>query len=503
MKMIYISIIMFLSILPAMTNNLLWAGSVIYVDGSNTGYEDGSKEHPYNTIQEGISASSDWGDTVQVATGAYYECVSIYKNLTLIGSGRNNTNIIATSIDSNTVSFTEGATSGTIIEKFKITSGKYGIYCGTYSYPTIKDNIISNNYRGVYCADHSNPDTIADNEISSNIDDGIFLKWHTSPLIKNNNINNNGECGIESDDSGATIDHNIITNNSIGVYHNWLKDMIITNNIIIDNSNYGIYCNNTYSDNPTITNNIISDNSIMLNFRSNPIYVNNTTVNCGISCRLSCYPIIMNNIIIEGFINTVNDSLPLIDYNNMWNSQYINCTAGPQDISADPLFVNPESNDYHISPNSPCIDAGNPEQQYNDPEDSANFGYALYPALGTVINDMGAYGGPGAANWCVMTNINPNHQELKKLIISYRLLYNYPNPFNYGTNIFFYLPKDEMVTLKVYDMLGHEVRTLMNEIKQAGTHKASFDALDLSSGLYLYRLETPSFTQSCKMLLIK
>jgi hypothetical protein len=65
------------------------------------------------------------------------------------------------------------------------------------------------------------------------------------------------------------------------------------------------------------------------------------------------------------------------------------------------------------------------------------------------------------------------------------------------------MPKSENVKLIIYDMLGREVRTLVNEVRNPGTYEISFDASELSSGVYFYRLETPSFAETKKMLLVK
>jgi subtilisin-like proprotein convertase family protein len=85
----------------------------------------------------------------------------------------------------------------------------------------------------------------------------------------------------------------------------------------------------------------------------------------------------------------------------------------------------------------------------------------------------------------------------------YELSQNYPNPFNPVTNIKFSIPQSGVVKLKVFDILGKEVATLVNEFKQAGTYNANFDGAKLSSGAYFYRLETESFTDTKKMLLVK
>ncbi|MDQ3021399.1 MAG: choice-of-anchor J domain-containing protein [Bacteroidota bacterium] len=86
---------------------------------------------------------------------------------------------------------------------------------------------------------------------------------------------------------------------------------------------------------------------------------------------------------------------------------------------------------------------------------------------------------------------------------SYLLKQNFPNPFNPTTNINFSIPKSGFVTLKVYDMVGKEVVTLVNEVKNAGNYIVGFNAATLPSGAYFYRIETNDFADTKKMLLIK
>jgi hypothetical protein len=93
--------------------------------------------------------------------------------------------------------------------------------------------------------------------------------------------------------------------------------------------------------------------------------------------------------------------------------------------------------------------------------------------------------------------------EEQKIPTDYGLLQNYPNPFNPSTKIEYKLPLDGLVTIKVYDMLGNEVATLVNEEKVAGKYDVNFDASRLASGIYLYRIKVNDFYSTKKMVFLK
>ncbi len=86
---------------------------------------------------------------------------------------------------------------------------------------------------------------------------------------------------------------------------------------------------------------------------------------------------------------------------------------------------------------------------------------------------------------------------------TYALMQNYPNPFNPSTVISYALPQNSMVKLQVYNILGQQVKTLFDGFQKAGIHKVNFNAKNLTSGIYFYRLEADNFVQTMKMMLIK
>ena len=96
-----------------------------------------------------------------------------------------------------------------------------------------------------------------------------------------------------------------------------------------------------------------------------------------------------------------------------------------------------------------------------------------------------------------ITNLNTGIPE------GYRLSQNYPNPFNPSTNIEFAVPEKNNVTLKIYNVHGQEVAVLANGEYQAGTYMVNWNARDIASGVYFYTIQSGSFTQTKKLLLVK
>jgi hypothetical protein len=86
---------------------------------------------------------------------------------------------------------------------------------------------------------------------------------------------------------------------------------------------------------------------------------------------------------------------------------------------------------------------------------------------------------------------------------TFSLAQNFPNPFNPTTTIQFSLPQAGDVSLKIYNLLGEEVKTLVKEYRQAGKHSVQFNANNLASGIYFYRIQAGSFVETKKMILLR
>jgi hypothetical protein len=106
-----------------------------------------------------------------------------------------------------------------------------------------------------------------------------------------------------------------------------------------------------------------------------------------------------------------------------------------------------------------------------------------------------------AIEWInISTSVDENNNEM---ILDYHLENNYPNPFNPTTKIKYQIPKVSFVTLKIYDVLGNEVITLVETEKSAGEYEVVFNAQNLPSGIYFYSLIVGNFTKTRNMIFLK
>lgn len=136
-----------------------------------------------------------------------------------------------------------------------------------------------------------------------------------------------------------------------------------------------------------------------------------------------------------------------------------------------------------------------------------NIVYMKDPGVGPASFNGNGTLAPASRNQLIyrkLTGTSPigisNNQNILK---NYHLAQNFPNPFNPTTKIEYNLLKTGMVTLKVYDVLGREVASLVNEVQTAGVKSIEFNAQDLTSGIYIYKISAGDFTDTKKMILIK
>jgi predicted outer membrane repeat protein len=383
---------------------------------------------------------------------------------------------------------------------------------------------------------------LGENEVSSILDGeevtGIIFCMNDDNLSISNMTIQNGTTelggGIYCYNSSPSINNVTITGNTA-----------ITTDIYGGAGGGGICCENS---NPNLTNVTISENSAFgdgwscgfgggIECRNsspnltNVIISGNTTdgVGAGMSCDDNSSPHLSNVIISGNAANLYGGGI----YNNNSHPSLLNCILwndNPQEIhvesgsvtatysaiedgwpgvgniDTDPMFVSGPLSDYHLSLGSPCIDTGNPSPQYYDPEDPLNPGYALWPALGTVRNDMGVYGGPGTASWVCI-------EEFNHLQLTSNALQIDPNPFRYTTNIK-YTIRDagyEMqdILMNIYDATGRLVKSLplptsylsnSTPVVWDGTDQAN---RQLGSGVYFLTLQARDKIVTEKVLLIK
>ncbi len=184
--------------------------------------------------------------------------------------------------------------------------------------------------------------------------------------------------------------------------------------------------------------------------------------------------------------------VPVITY-SIIDSGYAKPYYGIGCLDKDPMFTGfyqLSSTACGATDNSDGIDMGHP--------DSLDAVLDCNEGLGTSRADMGFYGG----RYSEMT-VGINDEAEAQTPNEYALAQNYPNPFNPSTTINFSIPQSGMVSLKIYNILGEEVATLINKEMNAGLQSVNFDAGNLSSGLYLYRLQASNFISVRKMLLVK
>jgi parallel beta-helix repeat protein len=299
--------------------------------------------------------------------------------------------------------------------------------------------------------------------------------------------------------SDPNISNVIITGNTAerggGAYFGYSNPTL--SNVIISNNTAQHYGGGVYfgSSNPTLSNVIISNNTAGWDgggiscTTSAPSLFNVTISNnsayssAGLGNAILVNSIVWNNRPAYVFASTV-----LTVYSNIQGGW-----PGIGNINADPMFVDTANGDYRLQAGSPCIDAGIQDTMiiYNNGLDTLIVPPMVYMGFAP---DMGAY------------EFDPASvvEEKQNTPLKFSLKQNYPNPFNLKTHIQFSIPNAEFVTLKIYNLLGQEVITIVSEKLTPGNYKYIWNASDFASGIYYFKLETDKgLVQSKKLILLK
>lgn len=350
-----------------------------------------------------------------------------------------------------------------------ITAIDHGIACSA-NYSLVSHNMIINfrgdGIRGLDDDVVYEYNTIKNEyDVDDNHDDG-FQSWSYGSggvgtgVVKN--VTLRGNTIINFEDPNQPFRGNL---QGIGLFDGMFENWLVENNLIITDHWHGIsfygainckIINNTVIDNDLIPS---PDPWIMVNDHKNG------TPSSGV--------IVRNNIATDYSIT-----------GGVTEDHNIEITMS----NASPYFLNPSGGigDYHLNSTSPVIDAGSGDEAPTIDKD----GVIRPQGSGW---DLGAYEYSGTSS--VVTS-----EELPEEFVLYQ---NYPNPFNPITKIRYQIPKKSKAVIKIYDILGSEVLTLLNEKKEPGIYEVDFSAGSLSSGTYLYKLQAGDFSETKKMIILK
>ncbi|HZW38608.1 MAG TPA: choice-of-anchor D domain-containing protein [Ignavibacteriaceae bacterium] len=350
----------------------------------------------FPTIQSAINASTS-GDTIIVHPGTYFENINfkgkniVVASLYLITNDRNyiRQTVIDGSQPSNPdsascVLIISGENSSAILDGFTLTGGT-----GT--------NWVDEHGAGVYREGGGILIALSSPTIRNN-----YIIYNTA--IKNAQTVSSGGGGIRAGDGSPKIISNIIINNKGmyggGIVLNYCSGALVSNNIISNNMVYqavagaatygggGIWVNNKLNGTPnSIINNTIVNNSAFGENTSQGAGKGGGVLFFSGSNVLMYNNIVWNNKQVQNQFFALSSTYTA-EYNNMQES-----ITGTGNISSYPMF---SDSSFILELSSPCIDAGNPGINYNDKSESGNPQNAAFPSRGTLRNDIGAYGGPGA-----------------------------------------------------------------------------------------------------------
>ena len=368
-------------------NNFGNSQNFIYVDCNNNGTQDGSRRDPYKTVMQAMKHAVA-GDTIFVSGGEYKEAVTFKEGISLIGSGATVTKLTNTEFKTGIIfdHINNALLKGFTISKAENTPGADPLIGCESSSPTIENNCIQAEPAfgmSVILAHGSNA-TFRNNYLN-NVDLNITA---SNPLVEDNFILGAMLRSVFCNDTSKAT---LIRNTFVGAVYILRSNPIIRNNKFMCDPLSQAAINLREDFDVDFSNNIITDSSnfgqgVIINSSNNISLINNTILTHGKGITAdNSEAVIMNNIVAGNNNYGIQySSSSRLDYNDFWNNStnYNNNAPGANDISANPLFVDSARQNFQLAFNSECIDAGNPDQKYNDLDGSRN--------------DIGFTGGPSA-----------------------------------------------------------------------------------------------------------
>ncbi len=501
-----------LSGMMLLLTSLLYSQSVYYVNsvtGNNT-TGNGSSGAPFKTITKALSVSAMAGDSIKVAAGTYDKTlgetfpIEMLSGRKLIGTAGPTATIINAAGSLNRVFNSDGNSNTTVIQGFTITGGYAidttsagvtskggGLFISGGSQIIIQQNIITQNTARGYDFYQAGLGAVNGGNCYGG---GIYIA-SSAPVIRNNVISHNTARGGGGQDfRGGWSGNGSAGGNADGggIHAAFGGATVIVNNTFYGNKALGGLGGSSNSLNAGNGGNAVSG---ALNAGSSAVVVNNIfSNNSSVGGTVGGGANGSNGSSTDGAVSsfTASNLSHNLFFNNTAGVNPNGGTLGSNTVMADPLFIS-ETN-FNLQLLSPARKAG------------TTSGAPVIDITGSTRTNppsIGAYDGSA------LTSVNGQTVSLPDAFV---LGQNYPNPFNPSTTIGYsipaYLPgfknlEGIAVTLKIYDILGTEISTLVNEQQQPGIYSVRFNAASLPSGIYFYRLSAGSFIESKSMLLLK